>query len=363
MRHLSVPRDQTQVWLERCKANGWLEKTGVVPYNETHRAVPLTGEAPGQNDAFWEGHAIVDIEPKDPSPKHWTERLPAELQSKPASFWPSAFETQGDVLLVKLEPEVRPHGKAMAVAMLNHMPNIRVVCADNGVDGDFRVRSLEPLSSRDGTIHTTTTVREHGFEIQVDPGEVYFSARLSNQRQQTLERLQAFKQRLGHPIVLADPYAGVGPALPLLLAEPDLIEGFLVGDLNPKAVELLKTNVDRWVERAGGLFTPSTVVCEDARLWSNDERLSGRAHAVLVNLPHDSFEHLPAMFSLFCQEGESLLRGWTIVERDELPRQKERLERLVREAGGEPLETEISEVKGFSTTRCFAVFQTLFKWQ
>ena len=167
MRHLSVPRDQTQVWLERCKANGWLEKTGVVPYNETHRAVPLTGEAPGQNDAFWEGHAIVDIEPKDPSPKHWTERLPAELQSKPASFWPSAFETQGDVLLVKLEPEVRPHGKAMAVAMLNHMPSIRVVCADNGVDGDFRVRSLEPLSSRDGTIHTTTTVREHGFEIQL----------------------------------------------------------------------------------------------------------------------------------------------------------------------------------------------------
>ena len=140
-------------------------------------------------------------------------------------------------------------------------------------------------------------------------------------------------------------------------------QGFLVGDLNPKAVELLKTNVDRWVERAGRPFAPSTVVCEDARLWSNDERLSGRAHAVLVNLPHDSFEHLPAMFSLFCQEGESLLRGWTIVGRDELTRQKERLERLVREAGGEPLETEISEVKGFSTTRCFAVFQTLFRWQ
>ena len=363
MRHLSVPRDQTQVWLERCKANGWLGKTGVVPHSETPRAVPLTSEAPGENDAFWKGHAIVDIEPKAPSPKHWTERLPAELQSKQASFWPSAFETQGDVLLVKLEPEVRPYAKAVAAAMLNHMPSIRVVCADNGVDGDFRVRGLEPLSSRDGTMHTTTTVREHGFEIQVDPGEVYFSARLSNQRQQTLERLQAFKQRLGHSIVLADPYAGVGPALPLLLAEPDLIEGFLVGDLNPQAVELLKTNVDRWAGRARRPFAPSTVVCEDGRLWSNDEHLSGKAHVVLVNLPHDSFEHLPAMFPLFRREGELLLRGWAIVEREALPGQKARLERLVREAGGEPLETEISEVKGFSTTRCFAVFQSLFRWQ
>ena len=37
-----------------------------------------------------------------------------------------------------------------------------LVCADNGVSGEFRVRSLLPLSSRDGSTETLTRIRENG---------------------------------------------------------------------------------------------------------------------------------------------------------------------------------------------------------
>ena len=362
MRHLSVPRNQTQVWLERCKANGWLADTGVVALNEHLRAIPLIDAAPNAEDERWEGHEHVDVAPNEQSPQHWHQHLPPELQSLPDSLWPRAYELQGDVLLVKLEDEVLPYAHAMATAMLDHMPNVRLVCADDGVTGDFRVRDLRLLASRDGSTETETTVREHDAVIRVDPASVYFSARLSQQRWGTYEAVQALSERLGHPVVVADPYAGVGPAFPLLLKHEGLVSGYLAGDMNPRAVELLTVNLDRWTRKSTAVFSPSDVVCKDARSWKDEETLRGKANVVLVNLPHDSFEHLPDLFPLFDQQDLTLLRGWAIVERESLPGRKAQLKEAIEASGGLPTETRVSEIKGFSTTRCFVVFESLIAW-
>ena len=92
MRHLSVPRNQTQVWLERCKANGWLADTGVVALDEHLRAVPLNDAAPGADDERWEGHPHVDVAPNEQGAQHWRDHLSPELQALPASVWPKAYE-------------------------------------------------------------------------------------------------------------------------------------------------------------------------------------------------------------------------------------------------------------------------------
>ena len=362
MRHLSVPRDQTQVWLERCKANGWLGDTGVLPLSDGRRGVPLNEDAPFDEDPCWEGLTTIDVPPKAQSPKHWRERLPSDLQKLPDSFWPSSYEVQGDVLLVKVEDDVLPHAEAMARAMIEQMPSVRIVCADEGVSGDFRVRDLRTLASRDGSQHTATTVREHEFIIHVDPSEIYYSARLSKQRLNTYEVLQAFRERLDHPLIVADPYAGVGPVFPLLLNHEGLVSGYIAGDLNPKAVNLLKTNLASWTRKSTSSLSPSTVVCKDARAWKEDAELRGKANVVLVNLPHDSFEHLPDLFPLFNPSGLGLVRGWAIVERTSLNGLVAKLETMVVAAGGTPSDTLVSEVKGFSTTRCFVVFQSIITW-
>ena len=362
MRHLGVPSDQTQVWLGRCRSNGWLAETGVVEVDDAHRGLPLNETAPPEDDACWEGFPHVDMEPKTRGPQHWREHLPDALQSLPESTWPGSYETQGDVLIVKLEEEAQPYAEAIATAMLTQMPNLRMVCADGGVKGDFRVRDLDILLSRDGSTTTKTTVRENDQEVDVDPGEVYYSARLSHQRKKTYDEVQAFQQRLGRPVVVADPYAGVGPAFVLMMKHTGLLKGYLAGDLNPKAVELLEHNIARWTRKNPAGFDPAIVVCKDARTWKDDPELRGQAEVVLVNLPHDSFDHLPDLFPLFVTEGESLLRGWAIVERTSLESRPAQLESLVRAAGGTPTNTVVSEIKDFSTTRCFVVFQTIIAW-
>ena len=70
----------------------------------------------------------------------------------------------------------------------------------------------------------------------------------------------------------------------------------------------------------------------------------------------------PICFPLFDQRDLTLLRGWAIVERETLPGRREQLSDIVLNAGGVPSELHVSEVKGFSTTRCFVVFETLISW-
>ena len=363
MRHLRVPSDQTQVWLHRCRQEGWLSKASVLQLDEGMRGIPLQDHAPEEEDGVWQGHVMVHREPKQQGPSHWTDQLPPALRALPFNIWPSAYEIQGDVLMVKLEANVTEHQHAIAQAMLDQLPNVRIVCADNGVSGDFRVRELTPLVSRDGNLSTRTRIKEHGAMMWVDPSEAYFSARLSTQRQESLERLQSFRQRLGRGLVVADPYAGVGPSLPLLLSEQDLLSGYLAGDLNPKAVDLLRLNVEIWSAKHGGELNPALQVCDDARAWQHDPMRSGIADALLVNLPHDSLAHLPDLLPILNQSGERLLRGWAIVERASLPQTKEDLIAIAEGAGATAQSVEVEEIKGFSTTRCFIAFNLILAWE
>ena len=244
MRHLSVPSAQTQHWLERCRSEKWLaEHTGVTSLRGGNKAIPLNQTAPPEGDAAWLGNAMIVLAAKEKAPSHWTEHFDAELLKHHKDDLPKAYETQGDVLIVKIEESVWHLAEMIADAMLTQLPSIRLICADLGVQGDFRVRNLEPLASRDGSTETMTRIKENGYFLWVDASKVYFSARLSNERTGTLQSAKKLKQRLARPLVVADPYAGVGPSMGALLSEPSLIKGYYAGDLNPDAVELLQANL------------------------------------------------------------------------------------------------------------------------
>ncbi|MCH1540762.1 MAG: hypothetical protein L7S56_04925 [Candidatus Poseidonia sp.] len=362
MRHLRVPSAETQSWLMRCRSSGWLwQGSGVVELDDHHRGIPLTEQAPPDEDDVWEGHGFVEIDAAAKSPSHWTQRLPKELQALPSTTWPSAYELQGDLLIVKLEPGAELHQKAMAEAMLGQLSNVRVICADEGVHGDFRVRDLRVIMSRESNDSTRTRVREHGHQIWVDPGAAYFSSRLSTERHKTLLALQELRDEVGHALIVADPYAGVGPAFPLLLESPGLLKGYLAGDLNPSAVELLKINLEDWTSRDDSdRYSPSKVMCEDARAWQNDTELRGQADALLVNLPHESFEHLDDLLPLLKTNSPVMLRGWAIRERGELEADRQQLERWLIGHKITAKLVHIKEIKGYSSTRCFAVFECRF---
>ena len=95
--HASFERaeEPNTVWLERCKANGWLADTGVVALDEHLRAVPLNETLrPVQTTSGG----------RDIRTSRWLrtnrvlstgETTSPELQALPASVWPKAYEIQG----------------------------------------------------------------------------------------------------------------------------------------------------------------------------------------------------------------------------------------------------------------------------
>ena len=68
-----------------------------------NKAIPLNDSAPVEGDAVWMGLAVLELEAKGKAPSHWTEHLDPELYLAHKEDWPKAYETQGDVLIVKLE--------------------------------------------------------------------------------------------------------------------------------------------------------------------------------------------------------------------------------------------------------------------
>lgn len=361
MRHLRVPSAETQHWLDLCRSQGWLQTgAGVLSLDDGLKGIPLSQEAPSDNDESWAGHTIFSAPGLIKGPEHWSEHLSPELLEEIKEHIPKSYEVQGDVLIVKLEEEIRTHGEAIAQAMLKQLPSVRLVCADNGVIGEFRVRDLQPLRSRNGDLSTVTQIRENGVLIFTDPAKVYFSARLSKEREDNLSAAKKLREKLSRALRICDPYAGVGPSLAPLLRENDLVSHCFAGDLNPDAFELLKKNTDRFISK----LNPPQAIIEvkniDARNWLNEVQIESKIDYLLVNLPHHSLEHLPELLPLLSKNHPTVIRGWAIIEKSSILTQSDAIKSMLESAGASVDTIYCSEVKGFSSSKIFMRFES---WQ
>ncbi|MGB1623124.1 MAG: hypothetical protein ACPHCZ_00260 [Candidatus Poseidoniaceae archaeon] len=347
MRHLRVPSEETARWRDRLLSEGWLA-TGVgIQADEDHRLLPLNDSAPEAGASVYDGHLLTELTSLERGPQHWRDRLDAALLDKIGPLLPTAHEVQGDVLLVKLEPEVEPHASVMAQAMLDQFPHVRIVCADGGVTGEYRVRDLRVLLSRDGNTSTVTVVKEHGLAYTLDPSTAYFSARLSGERGAAMDLIDAHRALLGRRLVVHDPYAGVGPNLGLPLHR-GAVETAVVGDLNGAAIPFLRSNLEHIISRSNHPDAGLVVREGDGRAWAEEHTLLNRADVLFVNLPHDGLDHVQHLLPLLADD--ALLIGWAIVDRDEEGALAERVHGMFAEAG-RGSEISVHFTKGFSTTR------------
>ena len=360
MRHLIVPSVDTQHWLNELKSRGWLESgLGILTQEDGTKAIPLNETAPISSHEFWQNLPHVEMIREHNSIKHWSDLLDRELYHSLKDYWPRAYEIIGDILIVKLEPEVYEYREDIAQAMLERTPNVRLVCADNGVSGEFRVRSLLPLSSRDGSTETLTRIRENGQNILIDPTKAYFSSRLSNERLGNLVSAKELADQLNRKVTICDPYAGVGPSLANLISEEGLVDSVLAGDLNPQAVELLEQNLEHYLKKSTEEIN-QIIRCQDARDWAKDSEHQHSVDLLLVNLPHSTLGHIEDLLPLMKRETLSLIRGWAIIERDELSEVEESMNRVLVNHGATDLHLSCQEVKGFSATK---IFTRIESWQ
>jgi tRNA (guanine37-N1)-methyltransferase len=332
---------------------------GVVTIEAGGKGLPLAEHAPKEDDPIWSGLTHVTMPREVNKIKHWSDLLDRELYQQFEQYWPQSYEMVGDVLIVRLEDEIKQYQNEIARAMLDRISSARIICADNGVTGEFRVRDISPILARDNNFSTLTKVRENGHNIIIDPAKAYFSSRLSTEREGNVVAAKQLVNLLNRPIAISDPYAGVGPALPSLIATEGLVEAIFAGDLNPDAVELLTDNIESLVNKSNYVFD-NQVMCMDAREWRSVKNLTDSTDLLLVNLPHDTIEHLSDLIPLMRKGTMSLIRGWAIVERQNLDGIRKLIKKKLIQHGAKEISLTCKEIKGFSASKIFIRIES---WQ
>ena len=348
MRHLVVPNREVEAVLGHIRARGWgsLSHRVFSSKDGYSRLIPLDPGAPLELPTTLE-YPIEMHEglPDEKMETNWLTLLSSEIGEEiieeKGEAWPSNHEFIGDLMIVRIDEEVSEYTDSIARAKLGAHPHIRLLLADDGVEGEFRIRQLRPIAARlsdrilagptlefapPELLTTEVAVKESGRVIRCDPVRAYFSTKLQTERLETLALAKELREELGRPLRIADPFCGVGPALATLLGEPKLVSDILATDLNPNAIELLMTNLSKWDRRPypeGAIELQQVhenrlVGLADALTLSENQEIAGKWDLVLVNLPHRTIEFLPSIIPLLDRSSPSMIRGRVIVEESEI---------------------------------------------
>ena len=348
MRHLVVPNREVEAVLGHIRARGWgsLSHRVFSSKDGYSRLIPLDPGAPLELPTTLE-YPIEMHEglPDEKMETNWLTLLSSEIGEEiieeKGEAWPSNHEFIGDLMIVRIDEEVSEYTDSIARAKLGAHPHIRLLLADDGVEGEFRIRQLRPIAARlsdrilagptlefapPELLTTEVAVKESGRVIRCDPVRAYFSTKLQTERLETLALAKELREELGRPLRVADPFCGVGPALATLLGEPELVSDLLATDLNPNAIELLMTNLSKWDRRPypeGAIELQQVhenrlVGLADALTLSENQEIAGKWDLVLVNLPHRTIEFLPAIIPILDRSSPSMIRGRVIVEESEI---------------------------------------------
>ncbi|MDP7043446.1 MAG: hypothetical protein QF807_05460 [Candidatus Thalassarchaeaceae archaeon] len=388
MRHLRVPKRQTQKIFEELLHSGHLAPSARILHDGDFNLVPISLDAPESLGLNFSDYDEVEAEQPEVEPHKWIDHLEDILQPEILDefkdYWGNSQEIMGDLLVFRMEREVFQFKQEIAIAKLKHAKKARLALCDNGVGGEFRIRQLEPLALRiedeildveqiatlsieeqQKHLSTRTLVREHMRSIRIDPNKAYYSIRLGAERWRTVESAEKLREILGRPLSVSDPYCGVGPALVHLLKRRGLVGELLASDLNPDAVELLFDNLRRWgapnipqsVAPLSEVSSGWRVGVADALELTNNSELKGSTDLLLINLPHDTMEHLPHLLPLLRKGSPTLVRGWVIANEEDIPELNNQLqEQLKPVMEGMPIPV-IEQRRQYNTTEWLCRFE------
>lgn len=189
-----------------------------------------------------------------------------------------SFDVIGSIAVIEIPEEFERQEQKIAESLMLAHKNIKAVFKKgSGIKGEERVRELKFLA---GENKTETLYKEHGCRFKLDVAKVYFSPRLSYERQRILEQVEDGE-------VIVDLFAGVGP-FSILLAKYRYVKVYAI-DANPAAVEHLKENIK--LNKVEGRVIP---LLGDAR----EVAPRSIANRVIMNLPKSSDRYLDLAFDV-----------------------------------------------------------------
>jgi|Deesub1362A_J573_1020465.scaffolds.fasta_scaffold00131_68 tRNA (guanine37-N1)-methyltransferase len=251
------------------------------------------------------GFSIVETDFEEvEEKKSFKEKLREIL---PAGKTITSYDIIGDIAVIEIPQGLEEYERRIAELLLSSHKHIRSVYEKKGeVEGLERVRTLKFLTGEDNpkTIH-----KEHGILLKLDISKVYFSPRLSYERERVLKQVKDGE-------VIVDLFAGVGP-FSILLAKYRRVKVYAI-DINPYAYEYLKENIR--INKVANKVIPLLGDCRELAPRNIADR-------VIMNLPKSAHEFLDLSFQVV---KEGIIHFYSISPKQDLySRQIE----LIREIG------------------------------
>jgi tRNA (guanine37-N1)-methyltransferase len=225
---------------------------------------------------------------------------------------PRAFDVVGDIVLVRLPPELEARRAEVGEALLRFVPGSRLVGLDRGVQGTERLRRVERIA---GGGPWTTRHRENRLEFDVDVERAYFSPRLAGEHARF-----AASVRDGERVY--DLCCGVGPFSVTIAREGRAVSVVAV-DSNPQAIELLRRTLRRY-----SFGTRVSPVDSSVEAFA---RLAPPVERVVMNLPREGIKYGPLVAPLVRPGGS--LQFYEVVPRDEVGGRESVVERALSPVG------------------------------
>ncbi|MEM3004555.1 MAG: class I SAM-dependent methyltransferase family protein, partial [Candidatus Bathyarchaeia archaeon] len=235
---------------------------------------------------------------RDRKPRSLVEAIGEQLEPHILAELPRSYDIVGNTAILELPESLLKHGRTVGEAMMRVNPHVKTVLGKaSPVTGKYRTREFILLAGHPSTV---TEHREHGFVFRLDVRTVYFSPRLSRERQRIAAAVQP-----GETVV--DMFAGVGPFSIVVAGSRNVRKVYGI-DINPDAVTFMLQNI--MLNKLRGRVT---AVLADAATASN--LLSGLADRVVMNLPADSERFIPQACRLL-SGGGGIIHFYTFISEE-----------------------------------------------
>ncbi len=247
------------------------------------------------------------------------DKLPPHL----IASLPHSADVIGDIAIVEIPTELKPHEKAIGYAILKTNKNVRTVLAKAGpISGTYRLREFNVIA---GEPETATVHKENGCKFYVDVAKAYFSPRLSHEHIRVASLVDE-----GETVI--DMFAGVGPFAVQIAKKIENVKVYAV-DVNPEAIEHLKRNTR--LNRVEGKVIPVLGEAREAVSW----RLAGVADRVIMNLPEKAIEFIDVACKAIKPQGGTVHLYGFVNASDSLENFLQRFEKLIEKCGRKSVRT------------------------
>jgi tRNA (guanine37-N1)-methyltransferase len=252
-----------------------------------------------------------------------TEVLEDKLPPHLIASLPHSADIIGEIAIVEIPTELKPHEKAIGDAILKTHKNVRTVLAKAGpISGTYRLREFSVIA---GEPKTATVHKENGCRFYVDVAKAYFSPRLSHEHDRVASLVNE-----GETVI--DLFAGVGPFAVQIAKKIENVKVYAV-DVNPEAIEFLKRNTR--LNRVESRVIPVLGDAREAIL----RRLLGVADRVIMNLPEKAIEFVDVACKAIKPQGGTIHLYCFINASDSLEEFLRRFEKLVEKYGRKSVST------------------------